>query len=142
MTMKTPRQECAEIISQHPGATAAYVASIIATYRKAPTTGSVGNVLREMVARGELDRGGSKALYTYYAGANIQKAIDNARIPGAPEPKKHGGSRYRLGMLQVKQTWLRAGEYPVCEPGDVAGHISLWSYADSFVTDATQVVEA
>lgn len=130
MTRKSPRQECAEIIAKHPGISLSGIIEIIATTRKAPIAATLNRPLRGMIRREELTRTGTNMLYLYYPGPNIQQALTNEHIPGAPEPKKRGGSRYRLGVMQISQTWVAQGDYTI-EPGEMI-YRSLWDYANSF----------
>lgn len=84
-----------------------------------------------MVEAQEIERSGTLKNYTYCAGVNIDKLIDDSAVKSRPNRASTKGRRITKGfVLKIRQTWVRAEDYTI-EPGEMI-YRSVWTYAGSF----------
>jgi hypothetical protein len=128
MGTETLRQECAKYILAHPGASVTNIIDSIGEVKRRPEGKAIYKLLKRMLDEGEVTRTGTLKMYRYYPGERIENAVKGERSLLLP-PKRRTGGRRVSNVMQIRQTWVRAGDYTI-KVGDTRFN-SLWSYADS-----------
>ena len=126
--MKTLRQLIADYIVSNPDCCMVEIRDNIGLR---VDQNKVCKKLKNMVDAREIERSGTLKNYTYCAGVNIDKLIDDAAVKSRPNRPSMKGRRITRGfVLKIRQTWVRAGDYEIEKLNPT--YRSLWDYANSF----------